>query len=144
MIDLQIIETIILVLHVLAALAIIGLVLIQHGKGADMGSGFGSGASATVFGSGGAGNFLSKSTSAIAIAFFLTSFGLAYFAKTKSVSARDVGIPAAIEQSGTERLVEDLDLPMLESIDFENSGFEKMESEMPEMELPSETVVPEE
>ena len=64
MMDLQIVETIILVLHVLAALAIIGLVLIQHGKGADMGSGFGSGASATVFGSGGAGNFLSKSTSA--------------------------------------------------------------------------------
>ena len=61
MMDLQIVETIILVLHVLAALAIIGLVLIQHGKGADMGSGFGSGASATVYGSGGAGNFLSKS-----------------------------------------------------------------------------------
>ena len=138
MIDLQIVETIILVLHVLAALAIIGLVLIQHGKGADMGSGFGSGASATVFGSGGAGNFLSKSTSAIAIAFFLTSFGLAYFAKSKSVSARDIGIPAAIEQSGTERKVEDLELPTLESIDFE-----KMESDMPELELPPETVVPE-
>ena len=138
MIDLQIVETIILVLHVLAALAIIGLVLIQHGKGADMGSGFGSGASATVFGSGGAGNFLSKSTSAIAIAFFLTSFGLAYFAKSKSVSARDIGIPAAIEQSGTERKVEDLELPTLESIDFE-----KMESDMPELELPPQTVVPE-
>jgi preprotein translocase subunit SecG len=137
MVDLQIVETIILVLHVLAALAIIGLVLIQHGKGADMGSGFGSGASATVFGSGGAGNFLSKSTSAIAIAFFLTSFGLAYFAKTKSVSARDIGIPAVIEQSGIERKSEDLLLPSLENFDFE-----KIESEMPENELPSETVVP--
>ena len=137
MIDLQVVETIILVLHVLAALAIIGLVLIQHGKGADMGSGFGSGASATVFGSGGAGNFLSKSTSAIAIAFFLTSFGLAYFAKTKSVSARDIGIPAAIEQSSIERKAEDPLLPP-----FENFDFEKIESEMPENELPFETVVP--
>lgn len=137
MIDLQIVETIILVLHVLAALAIIGLVLIQHGKGADMGSGFGSGASATVFGSGGAGNFLSKSTSAIAITFFLTSFGLAYFAKTKSVSARDIGIPTAIEQPDIERKAGDLLLPSLENFDFE-----KIESEMPENELPSETVVP--
>ena len=80
------IETLVLVVHVLAALAVIGLVLIQHGKGADMGSGFGSGASTTVFGSGGAGNFLTRTTTAVAIAFFLTSFGLAYFAKEKSAS----------------------------------------------------------
>jgi|TARA_B110000003_G_scaffold45225_1_gene43014 preprotein translocase subunit SecG len=136
MMDLQIVETIILVLHVLAALAIIGLVLIQHGKGADMGSGFGSGASATVFGSGGAGNFLSKSTSAIAIAFFLTSFGLAYFAKTQSVAARDVGIPAAIEQTAPQSLGEDLLLPTLEQV-------ERAESEMPELDRPSESIVPE-
>ncbi|MEK9869764.1 MAG: preprotein translocase subunit SecG, partial [Gammaproteobacteria bacterium] len=85
------IETLVLVLHVLAALAIIGLVLIQHGKGADMGSGFGSGASTTVFGSGGAGNFMTRLTTGIVIAFFLTSFGLAFFAKEKSVAARDLG-----------------------------------------------------
>ena len=64
-------ETLILVFHVLLALAIIGLILIQHGKGADMGAGFGSGASSTVFGSGGAGNFLTRLTAGIAIAFFL-------------------------------------------------------------------------
>ena len=86
-------ETLILVFHVLIALAIIGLILIQHGKGADMGAGFGSGSSSTVFGSGGAGNFLTRLTTCIAIALFLTSFGLAYFAKEKSNAARDIGIP---------------------------------------------------
>ena len=90
-------ETLILVIHVLLALAIIGLILIQHGKGADMGAGFGSGASSTVFGSGGAGNFLTRLTTGIAIAFFLTSFGLAYFAKEKSTAARDIGIPVIEE-----------------------------------------------
>ena len=90
-------ETLILVFHVLLALAIIGLILIQHGKGADMGAGFGSGASSTVFGSGGAGNFLTRLTTGIAIAFFLTSFGLAYFAKEKSTASRDIGIPVVAE-----------------------------------------------
>ena len=79
MMELQVLETLVLVVHVLAALAIIGLVLIQQGKGADMGSGFGSGASATVFGSGGAGNFLTRATTGLAILFFITSFGLAFF-----------------------------------------------------------------
>jgi len=143
MMDLQIVETVILVLHVLAALSIIGLVLIQHGKGADMGSGFGSGASATVFGSGGAGTFLTKSTTAIAIAFFLTSFGLAYFAKSKSVSARDVGIPAVIEQrTGAGAITEEMVLPTLDSTDFQN-----MESELPEADPTDsgspESIVPE-
>ena len=75
------IETLVLVFHVAAALAVIGLVLIQHGKGADAGAGFGGGASSTVFGSGGAGNFLQRITTCIAIAFFVTSFGLAFYAR---------------------------------------------------------------
>ena len=91
------IETLVLVFHVLAALAVIGLVLIQHGKGADAGAGFGGGASSTVFGSGGAGNFLQRMTTGIAIAFFLTSFGLAFYAKEKSQAASGVGIPVVVE-----------------------------------------------
>ena len=67
--NLDLFESLVLVFHVIAALGIIGLVLIQHGKGADMGSGFGGGASNTVFGSGGAGNFLTRMTTWIAIAF---------------------------------------------------------------------------
>jgi preprotein translocase subunit SecG len=91
--NLDLFESLVLVVHVIAALGIIGLVLIQHGKGADMGSGFGGGASNTVFGSGGAGNFLTRMTTWIAIAFFLTSFGLAYVARERSTSALTEGIP---------------------------------------------------
>ena len=62
-----------LVVHVLIAIVVIGLVLIQHGKGADIGASFGSGASSTVFGSQGTGNFLFKLTGGLALAFFATS-----------------------------------------------------------------------
>jgi preprotein translocase subunit SecG len=75
--------TIVIVLHVLIALAIIGLVLLQHGKGADMGSGFGGGASGSLFGATGSANFLSRATAILATIFFLTSLGLAYLATNK-------------------------------------------------------------
>ena len=70
--------TLIIVAHVLIALAIIGLVLLQHGKGADMGSGFGSGSSGSLFGATGSANFLSRATAVLATIFFLSSLGLAY------------------------------------------------------------------
>ena len=75
--------TVVIVLHVLVALTIIGLVLLQHGKGADMGSGFGGGSSGSLFGATGSANFLSRMTAALATIFFLTSLGLAYFATHK-------------------------------------------------------------
>ena len=75
--------TVVLGLHVLVALAIIGLVLLQHGKGADMGSGFGSGSSGSLFGATGSANFLSRMTAALATVFFVTSLGLAYLATHK-------------------------------------------------------------
>jgi preprotein translocase subunit SecG len=75
--------TVVIVAHVLVAMAIIGLVLLQHGKGADMGSGFGSGSSGSLFGATGAANFLSRMTAALATIFFLTSLGLAYLATNK-------------------------------------------------------------
>ena len=70
----------IIVVHVLVALGIIGLVLLQHGKGADMGSGFGGGASSSLFGASGSANFLSRATAALATVFFLLSLALAYVA----------------------------------------------------------------
>lgn len=73
-------QTILNVLHLFLAIGLVGLVLIQHGKGADAGAAFGSGASATVFGARGSGNFLSRATAALATLFFLTSMALAYFA----------------------------------------------------------------
>ena len=69
--------------HVLVALVIIGLVLLQHGKGADMGSGFGGGSSGSLFGATGSANFLSRATAVLATVFFLTSLGLAYLATNK-------------------------------------------------------------
>ncbi len=73
-------QTILVVIHLVLALGVIGLVLIQHGKGADAGAAFGSGASATVFGAQGSGSFLSRATALLAAAFFLTSLALAYYA----------------------------------------------------------------
>src|SRR5687768_4066493 len=70
-------------LHVLVAMAIIGLVLLQHGKGADMGSGFGGGASSSLFGATGSANFLSRATAILATIFFISSLALAYFATQK-------------------------------------------------------------
>jgi preprotein translocase subunit SecG len=70
--------TLLIVVQVLCALAIIVLVLLQHGKGADMGAAFGSGASGSLFGATGSANFLSRSTAIVATVFFLATIGLAY------------------------------------------------------------------
>jgi preprotein translocase subunit SecG len=80
-------ETIVWVFHVLAALGVIGLVLMQHGKGADMGAAFGSGSSGSLFGSSGSANFLSRMTAVLAAVFFATSLGLTYFSTHKAKQA---------------------------------------------------------
>lgn len=77
-------ESLIIIVHVLAAIGITGLVLLQQGKGADMGASFGSGASQTLFGSVGSGNALTKSTAWLAVIFFATSLGLALVAKQRA------------------------------------------------------------
>jgi preprotein translocase subunit SecG len=75
--------TLVLVVHVGAALGVIGLVLLQHGKGADVGAAFGGGASGSLFGATGSANFLSRTTAVLAVVFFLSSLGLAYLANLK-------------------------------------------------------------
>jgi preprotein translocase subunit SecG len=72
-------ETIVWVVHLIAALCVIGLVLLQHGKGADMGATFGSGSSGSLFGVTGASNLLSRTTAVLVAVFFCTSLGLTYF-----------------------------------------------------------------
>lgn len=79
--------SVVLTVHVLAGLGVIGLVLMQHGKGADMGAAFGSGASGSLFGSSGSANFLSRTTAALAAVFFVTSLGLSYLAGATGVGA---------------------------------------------------------
>src|SRR3972149_2684045 len=90
-------HTLILVVHVLVALGIIGLVLLQHGKGADVGAAFGSGASGSLFGATGSANFLSRMTAILAVVFFLTSLGLAYVATHKPRS--DAGVMEAVREA---------------------------------------------
>ena len=90
-------EQVILVVYVLLSAAIVGLILIQQGKGADVGASFGAGASQTVFGSVGAGNVLTRSTAILATLFFVASIGLAVMAKHKAEAAREGGILVAVE-----------------------------------------------
>ena len=80
----QIWMTLVLAVQLLSALVMIGLVLIQHGKGADMGAAFGSGASGSLFGASGSANFLSRATAILATVFFLTSLALSFMATSRS------------------------------------------------------------
>ncbi|KTD28752.1 preprotein translocase subunit SecG [Legionella israelensis] len=83
----------ILMTHVLVAIALIALVLIQHGKGAEIGAAFGSGASNTVFGSHGTGGFLFKLTGALAMIFFVTSLTLSYMVATRYHQVEQQAVP---------------------------------------------------
>ena len=111
-------QTILLLVHVLAAVGMVGLILMQHGKGADAGAAFGSGASATVFGSQGAGSFVTRLTAGLATLFFITSLSLAYFSgQTKEAATsvvdrmqveKKVDIPLPAEQNGLFEAVESM------------------------------------
>ena len=119
-------QTILLLVHVLIAIALVGLVLLQHGKGADAGAAFGSGASQTVFGSQGSGSFLTRITAILATVFFVTSLMLAYLS-TEQVSGSgsvtdetiqrsdtsdvpDIGVDAEVEISEESQLPADVPL----------------------------------
>ncbi len=94
-------ETLVWIVHIVVAVAVIALVLLQHGKGADMGAAFGGGSSGSLFGSTGSANFLSRTTAILATVFFLTSLTLAYFGlqQHKSTSVLDrAAVPAPATQ----------------------------------------------
>lgn len=97
-------ENILFIVHLLVALAIIGLILMQQGKGAEMGASFGAGASQTLFGSGGSGNFFSRMTALLVAIFFVTSFALAVIAKKQADVTEDVSFSTS----------EEVELPTLE------------------------------
>lgn len=113
-------EQLVLIFHVLAAISIVGLILLQQGKGADMGASFGSGASQTLFGSSGSGNALTRATAILATLFFCTSLGLAYVAKHKAGND-DLGfddqIPAAVESRGVAPVPANDEIPELQELD---------------------------
>ena len=124
-------EQIILVGHLVIALAIIGLIMLQQGKGADMGASFGSGGSQTLFGSDGSGNVLTKATAWLVVLFFASSFGLALLANQKSAPVDDLGlvIPAALE--APEPAAADEELPQLDSATPAATSFS--EGDLPEL-----------
>ncbi|MBD2859311.1 preprotein translocase subunit SecG [Spongiibacter sp. KMU-158] len=115
-------EQLILVVHILAALAIIGLILIQQGKGADMGASFGAGASQTLFGASGSGNVLTRATAILATVFFLTSLALAFVAKNSSGMSDDIIEVPALEESRDVAPVPAGDLPVAPKSSMPASG----------------------
>jgi len=107
------VDSILIIVHLFVAAALVSLVLLQQGKGADMGAAFGSGSSQTVFGARGSANFLSRTTSVLATVFFLTSLSLAYFAgqgrQVESVVDRLDGVaPIEAAQDATQSAMEDI------------------------------------
>jgi preprotein translocase subunit SecG len=86
----NVILNIVQVVQLLAALAMIGLILVQHGKGADMGAAFGSGSSGSLFGASGGANFLSRTTGVLAAVFFVCTLALAYFGNLRPASSGSV------------------------------------------------------
>ena len=110
-------ETVLLMLLVVDAIALGGLVLLQQGRGADVGAAFGSGTSNTMFGGAGSASFLTKVTVWLAIGFFFISFGLAYAANERATTLEDVGIPSVTipveqpEQLAPEEEGIDSDIP---------------------------------
>ena len=114
----KMLETVIIIAHLVVAIAIVGFVLIQQGKGAEAGASFGSGASATVFGAQGTGNFFSRLTAILAAVFFATSLGLAYYAKQQSKGVDDLGLPPAVQEISNDAALQEnktTDVPQLET-----------------------------
>jgi preprotein translocase subunit SecG len=86
----QVLTTVLLALQMLSALVMIGLILVQHGKGADMGAAFGSGGSGSLFGASGSANFMSRATGVLATVFFVCTLALAYFSGVRPVGSTSV------------------------------------------------------
>ena len=107
-------EQITLMVHLLVALALIALILLQRGKGADIGASFGAGASQTLFGSAGSGNALTRMTAWLSAIFFVSSFGLAVIADNRTASEDDLGFEVAANEPA-EAIVQDSEVS---DIDF--------------------------
>jgi len=110
-------QTALLAAHVIIMVVLIGLILIQRGKGADVGAAFGSGASQTVFGSQGSASFLTRTTAVLATCFFLTSLTLAYFSIQRSDqgSVTDNVIPSAMVEVPAMAIDSPTDVPLIPS-----------------------------
>jgi len=115
-------ESIVVVVHIIVAVAIVGLVLLQQGKGADAGASFGSGSSQTVFGASGSGNFLTRATTIAATIFFVTSLSLAIFARENAGVSSTTGLPVVNETLLEEATSTPSDIPQLDVAPVEPAG----------------------
>ncbi len=123
-------EQIILVVHLLVALAIIGLIMMQQGKGADIGASFGAGGSQTLFGSVGSANLLTQLTAWLVAAFFASSFGLAMIADSRTAGDEDLGFELPME--AMEPVPDIFDgAPEVPSGDIPDVSFESEASDLP-------------
>ena len=140
-------ENVLLGLLVLDALALIVLVLIQQGKGADVGAAFGSGGANTMFGSAGSGSFLSRTTTWLSVGFFLISFGLAYTAKERAASVGTLGIPQVSAPQIDSPEVPAVDVPSVDvpsvdvpSVDVPSVGGDALSADVPSVDVPAVNV----
>ena len=108
-------EQIILVVHLLVSLAIIGLIMMQRGKGSDIGASFGAGASQTLLGSAGNTNILTKGTAWLVVIFFSTSFGLAMIADSRTAGEGDLGFERPIDSAPAQILEFENELPQIDA-----------------------------
>ncbi|MDH5353588.1 MAG: preprotein translocase subunit SecG [Gammaproteobacteria bacterium] len=116
-------NSILLVVQVILSISLIVLILMQHGKGADAGAAFGSGASSTVFGARGSGNFLSRTTTILAALFFVVCMALAYLAVNRTGPASVVESVTTMESATTQTInSEESDLPPLDGAAETSSG----------------------
>ncbi|HVS54677.1 MAG TPA: preprotein translocase subunit SecG [Casimicrobiaceae bacterium] len=104
-------QTLLLGLHVVVAAALIGFVLLQHGKGADMGAAFGSGSSGSLFGAAGSANFLSRTTAILATIFFLSSLGLTYLASNRGAVGPGDVMKQGVMQKAAEPATKAAEVP---------------------------------
>lgn len=128
--------SILVAIDVLLAIGIIGLILIQHGKGADVGAAFGSGASGTVFGAQGSASFLTRVTAILATLFFINSLALAYLASHRPVAESVIN---SVEQTTIENKIDkdSSDLPV--SVDMPSSDVPSEDMDAMQSDLPVET-----
>lgn len=133
----ELIEQLTLVVHLLLSLSIIGLIMLQQGKGADMGASFGAGASQTLFGSGGSGNVLTRATAWLVALFFATSFGLAMIAKDKTSPSSEFDIPLPVQQTAPAL---DGGLEALDDLPAAVDDLPQLDDSLPAMSLDSEGV----
>ena len=107
-------EQITLMVHLLVALALIALILLQRGKGSDIGASFGAGASQTLFGSAGSGNALTRMTAWLSAVFFISSFGLAVIADNRTADEDDLGFELPVTAASEEPVLES-DVPVVDA-----------------------------